>query len=208
MENPEFPPNSEVSKRSANVEDKNIERITSSDPIRKKRSLRRQFKETFIGGDARTAFRYMMLDVALPGIRDAVLETLQQGLEKLFLGDSRRRSGSTTPQSGPYGYVNYSSYSRPSRMSAPQRVMSRLGRSRHDFDEIILPSRTEAEDVIDQLFDLVSRYDTATVSDLYELVGITSSHTDQKWGWTDLRGAGISRTHDGYLLDLPEPKPI
>jgi hypothetical protein len=86
--------------------------------------------------------------------------------------------------------------------------MSRMARSRHDFDEIVLQSRTEAEEVIDRLFDLVSRYDTATVADLYELVGIQGSHTDHKWGWTDLRGADVSRTRDGYLLDLPDPIPL
>ena len=93
-------------------------------------------------------------------------------------------------------------------MSAPQRVMSRQARSRHDFDEIVLETRAEAEEVIDRLFDLVSRYESATVADLYELVGLPSSHTDHKWGWTDVRGAGATRTRDGYLLDLPEPRPF
>jgi hypothetical protein len=87
-------------------------------------------------------------------------------------------------------------------------VMSRQARARHDFDEIVLESRTEAEEVIDRLFDLVSRYESATVADLYELVGLASSHTDHKWGWTDLRGAGVSRVRGGYLLDLPDPHPL
>lgn len=86
--------------------------------------------------------------------------------------------------------------------------MSRQARSRHDFDEVVLTSRTEAEEVIDRLFEVVSRYGTATVADLYELVGITGTHTDNKWGWTDLRGAGVSRVRGGYLLDLPEPQPL
>ena len=83
--------------------------------------------------------------------------------------------------------------------------MSRQARARHDFDEIVLDSRVEAEAVIDRLFDLVSRYESATVADLYEIVGLSSTHIDHKWGWTDLRGAGVSRIRDGYLLDLPEP---
>jgi hypothetical protein len=213
MESSEFPPNSDASKRSE--PDKHIERVTSGETVRRKKSLRKKFSETFIAGDAKTAFRYAVMDVVLPMARDMVLDAIQGGLEKLIYGESRRYRGSLPPQSGPMGYVNYSRYSGPmgasrpsSYMPAPQRVISRQARARHDFDEILLDSRTEAEEVIDRLFDLVSRYESATVADLYELVGLASNHTDHKWGWTDIRGAGVSRTRDGYLLDLPEPQPI
>ena len=80
--------------------------------------------------------------------------------------------------------------------------------AKHDFDEIVLDQRAEAEEVIDRLYDVVSRYESATVADLYDLVGLPSTHTDHKWGWTDLRGAGVSRIRDGYLLDLPDPEPL
>jgi hypothetical protein len=86
--------------------------------------------------------------------------------------------------------------------------MSRRARARHDFDEIVLETRGEADEVIDQLYEIVSRYDSATVADLYELVGLASTHTDNKWGWTDLRGAGVTRVRSGYLLDIPEPRPL
>ena len=125
-----------------------------------------------------------------------------------FYGDSRRRSGPTPPASGPTGYVSYNRYSMGNRQSSSQRALSRQGRSRHDFDEIVLEARAEAEEVIDRLFEVVSRYGTATVADLYELVGIAGTHTDNKWGWTDLRGAGVSRVRGGFLLDLPEPQPL
>jgi hypothetical protein len=207
MEPSDFPPNSEASKRP--TEDKNVTRVTSSTPIRKKKSLRRQFKETFVAGDMKSALRYVVMDVMLPAAKDMVVEAGSQGIEKLIFGESRRRRGPLPPQSGPTGWIDYNRpYSMSSRQTSAQRVMSRMARSRHDFDEIVLQSRTEAEEVIDRLFDLVSRYDTATVADLYELVGIQGSHTDHKWGWTDLRGADVSRTRDGYLLDLPDPIPL
>lgn len=206
MENPEFPPNSEASKR---LIDRDIKRVTTSEPVRKKKSLRKQFSETFIAGDVRTAIRYVMFDVLLPAAKDTIVDAASSGFEKWIFGDSRRHRGVVTPQAGPTGYVSYNRVSMGgSRMASAQRVMSRRARARHDFDEIILDSREEAEEVIDRLFDLVSRYDTATVADLYELVGLASTHTDHKWGWTDVRGAGVSRVRDGYLLDLPEPYPL
>lgn len=203
MDQSEFPPNSEAAK-------KNIERVTKSDVTRKKKSLRKQFSETFVAGDMKTAVRYVMFDVLLPAAKDMVVEAGSAGIEKLIFGDSRRRRGAPPPQSGPTGYVSYNRYSGPmtSGLNAAQRVMSRQSRAKHDFDEIVLDSRVEAEEVIDRLFDLVSRYESATVADLYELVGLSSSHTDHKWGWTDVRGSGVSRIRDGYLLDLPDPEPL
>lgn len=86
--------------------------------------------------------------------------------------------------------------------------MSRAARATHNFDEIILPTRREAEEVLNFLFDLLTRYDTVSISDLYELVGETGQFTDEKWGWNDLTGASVTRVRDGYLLNLPRPVTI
>jgi hypothetical protein len=88
------------------------------------------------------------------------------------------------------------------------RQMTQRGRSFHQFDEIVLETRQEAEDVLDSLFELVDRFGSASVSDLYELVGVKATHTDEKWGWEDLRGTTPSRVRGGYLLDLPDPEPL
>jgi hypothetical protein len=209
MENPEFPPNSEASKKE--TEDKNLSRVTSSDVVRKKKSLRKRFSESFIAGTPKLAFQFVVLDVLLPAAKDMVVEATHSGMEKLIYGEARRR-GSLPPQSGSLGYVNYGRFSSgpPGRggLSSSQRAMSRQARARHDFDEILLDSRTEAEEVIDQLFEVINRYGAATVADLYELVGLASTHQDHKWGWTDIRGAGVSRDRNGYLLDLPDPHPL
>ena len=206
MEIPDYPSNKNP--RDEPKQDKNIKRVTSDEPSRRKKSLGKQFKETFVAGDAKTAVRYGIFEVLLPAARDMILDVTTQGLEKLIFGDTRRRRGSTPPQAGPTGYTNYGAYAMQSRQTAPQRVLSRRARSLHDFDEVVLTSRVEAEEVITQMFEIVSRYGVVSIADLYELVGIQSTHTDNKWGWTNIRGAGVSRIREGYLLDLPEPQPL
>lgn len=205
MEIPNYPPNSESSKRES-PEDKNIKRVTSSDPKRRKRSLGKQFRETFVAGDPRSATSYVIFDVLLPAARDMIWETGSEYLRSIMFGETRRR-GVTPPQTGPSGYFTYN---RPPGhiLSSSQRTMSRRARSRHDFDEIVIAERIEAEKVIDDLFEVVSKYGVASVADLYGMVGIDSTHTDNKWGWTDLRGAGVTRVRNGYLLDIPEPQPL
>jgi hypothetical protein len=203
MDTPEFPSNSNASKQRS---EKKIERVTSGEVVRKKKSLRKQFSDTFIAGDMKSATRFVLMDVLLPAARDMIFDAASEGVHRLIFGDKGgRRRGATPPQSGPTGYVQYN---RQSVLSSPQRALSRQARAKHDFDEIVLDSRVEAEEVIDRLYDVVSRYESASVADLYELVGLSSTHTDHKWGWTDIRGAGVSRVRDGYLLDLPSPEPL
>jgi hypothetical protein len=202
MEIPDYPDNSHKNK------EKNIKRVTTSDPLRKKKSFRKQFSETFIAGNVDSTARYVVMGVLLPAARDMIFDVVSEGAHRLIFGDkARRRGGSTTPYSGPTGHVAYNRYSRDDRPPLP-KTMSPRGRARHDFDEIVLDNRVEAEEVIDQMFEVVSRHGEVTVADLYELVGLASTHTDYKWGWEDLRGAGVTRIRNGYLLDLPDPEPL
>src|SRR5436305_8571587 len=110
MDIPDYPPNSEASRRKP--EEKDIKRVTSDEPIRRKKPLRKQFSETFVAGDAKSAVRYVMFDVLIPAAKDMIAEAGSQGIERLIFGDTRRR-GPTPPQAGPTGYVTYN---RPHRM--------------------------------------------------------------------------------------------
>ena len=56
--------------------------------------------------------------------------------------------------------------------------------------------------------ELIKEYGQVAVADLYDLVGITGSYTDNKYGWTNLRNAEAIRDRDGYLLRLPKALPL
>lgn len=56
--------------------------------------------------------------------------------------------------------------------------------------------------------DLIDTYGMVSVADLYDLVGINGSYTDNKYGWTHLRSADVQRVRDGYLLKLPKALPF
>lgn len=207
MDQDEFPPNSDRSKL-GEYEEKKVERVTTTEPIRKKKGLGKQFKNTFFGGDAKSALQFVIFGVLVPAAKDALADAGAQGFERLIFGEARGRRGG--PPSGPAGHIAYNRFTprSPSPAETPTRTISRRARARHDFDEIVLTSRAEAEEVIDRLFDLVGRYEVASVADLYDLVGLSSTHADYKWGWTDIRGAGVARVRQGYMLDLPEPEPL
>jgi hypothetical protein len=215
----DFPPNSEKAKRAPEGpklgERPDVERVTSADAVRRKKGLGRQFKETFINGSAKMAFDYMVTEVVVPAIRDTVFDAIQGGIERLIYGDTRPRRGAPSPYSSysNVGHVNYQRMSAtPPGVRPPSntnRMLSRRSRARQDFDEVVIPTRSEAEEVLDRMFDILSRYGMVTVSELYEMTGIQSSHTDHKWGWTRLQGAKVARLRTGgFLLDLPEPEAL
>ena len=103
--------------------------------------------------------------------------------------------------------MSYSSYYNDRDRDKPRQV-SKRNRARHNFDDIILESRGEAEEVLSHLVDLTEDYGMASVADLYDLVGVTSNFTDNKYGWTNVADGYIDRTRDGYCIRLPRPREI
>lgn len=191
------------------AEAKKVEKVISGEAVRRKKPLSKRFTETFVQGEAKGVGSYILFDVLVPAAKDTIADAFSQGIERMLFGEARSTSRRGHRPTGG-GYTSYNRYSSkaPPWQREDRPSMSRRGRATHDFDEIILATRVEAEEVIDRLFDLVSKYDTATVNDLYDLVGITGNYTDDKWGWVDIRGAGVTRVRNGYLLDLPRPEPL
>jgi hypothetical protein len=205
----QFPPNNPKASAAARGP-KKVEQVTSAKVVRRRRPLGKTFKETFINGSARMAVEYMVAEVVIPGIQDAMIEAFQGGVERLIRGESRGRRGAPTPPSA-YGRVNYGAQFQSQTMphAQPPRGISRGGKARHDFGELVLQSRHEADDVLSNLFDIINKYETVTVADMYALCGIEPTHVDYKWGWTSLEGAQIGRPRGGgYRLDLPAPSPL
>lgn len=200
----DYPPNSDKSKKPE--EEKRVEQVTTSEVIRRKKGLGTRFKGLLFAGDAKSTLQYIIFDVFFPQARDVIADVGKAGIERLVLGDTRR--GSRAPSSGPTGYTQYNRYHMGGQPQPAPRNISQRARARHDFDEIILTSRVEAEEVLDRMFDILNRYGSVSVADLYLLTGFPSSHVDNKWGWQNLTGAGVSRIREGYLLDLPQPEPF
>ena len=190
--------------------EKKIEKVVEGKVVTRKKPLPKRMAESFMGGDLRTVRTYILFDVLLPAAKDTIADVVSQGIERMLFGEARSTSRRTGRRPGQYTpYNQYSQYTaRSFGKREDRRGLSRTARANHDFDEIILATKREADEVIGRLFDLIARYESATVADLYELLGIPGNYTDDKWGWTDIRGAGATRVTGGYLLDLPRPEPL
>lgn len=218
MEN-EFPPNSHTRKETrtertrvekAPSAKKEVVRVTKSKATLRKRPLRKKFFDAFRPEDNVGFVEYTLLEVLVPGIKDALADavhgTIDNALGTSRTTRSRRREG------GGYTSYNRMGASRPrSRRDRddddrrPRRAESRVA---DDAREVILDSRVEAEEVVDSLIELASKYDVATMRDLLSLIGEPHNPTHEDWGWADLRGTRIHRVGGGYLIDLPRPEPL
>lgn len=197
----QYPGNSKYSRARRDMEEKGrrVKKVVSGKAWKHKPGFGKKLAETFLADEARNVAGYVLHDVIVPTAKKLVSEAIAGGLDMLLYG-RRRNDGA---RSGGKGYTSYGSHYRGADVS---RDIPRASRARHDFESIVLDTRGEAEDVLEHLVEIIDAYGEATVADLYDLVGVTSSFTDNKYGWTDLRSASASRVRDGYLLDLPRTR--
>lgn len=200
MEN--FKPNSHISKQreeeKKNTQEKVIEKVTSGNVMQKKKTMLGAIIEEFIPGNARTIGDYIIMDVLLPALKRTISDMICSGTNMLFGESPTRNQNGFSPKR-----VNYRQYYRDDEPSSKTR--DRASRSVYDYDNIIFDSRTDAEEVLYQMEEIVDRFDAVSVADLFDLSGITCNYTDHKYGWTDLRNTKVVRTRDGFILDLPKP---
>lgn len=208
----EFPDNSRRGKDRKDEPIKDIKPIAEVRASRRKPPLSRRLRDTFIPQDVGSVLAYVWFDVLVPAAKDMLVDAGSEALHRSFYGEGGRagRRSSRYGGTGSTGtFVNYNRPSTPFYKRDEPRALSRRARANHNFDDILIEKRVIADEVIDRLFDIISQYEQVTVADLYKIVDIEPTPQDYKWGWTDLRGAGVTRIPDGrYLLDLPRPEPL
>jgi hypothetical protein len=186
-------------------EEKVIEKIVVGTVIQKPKPLGRRFKDIFLGGDAKTAAQYVVGDVLLPSLRNLIVDMTTKGVERIVFGESsyRRRPTEYRPRVQYNNPINRMRDPRELSARLPDQPQRQYRTTRRDFNDIILADRVEAELVIERLIDIIEKYKEVTLADLYDLLGLPSTHVDNKWGWTYLNNAEVRQIRDGYLIDLP-----
>lgn len=165
-----------------------------------KKSGVQKFAESFIAEDAHRVKDYVTTDILIPSLKKLALDVIKNTADIIFNGYSNSNRSNL-----PGSKVSYGSYFRPEerngfRQSAPRVTF--------DYDNIVLENRGDAEMVLTQLDEIISRFGCARVADLYDMVGMSCKYTDNNYGWYDLRTASILRVQDGFLLKLPRPTDI
>lgn len=189
---------------------KDVAKVITGEVVQKPKGVGHKFKEVFFGGDFKQAIRFVAGDVLLPALRNLLVDSITRGTERVVYGEQYR--------SRPYSSDMRSriQYNNPLARPADPRSMARLPdqgtrsfrQSRRDVDNILLRSREDADLVIERMIDIVDKFEVVSLSDLNELLGLPTSHIDQKWGWTSINNFSVRQVREGYLLELPPPEEI
>lgn len=186
--------------------EKKIEKVVTGEVVSQKPPLRRRFKDIFFGGDFTGVARYVAADVLLPAVRNLIVDASTESIRRMVYGgstQSHRRMPDMRPRVQYNNPINRSAVDPRARgVNLPDQPPYHTHR-REEPNEIIIVSREEADLVVERLIDIVDKYDVASLADLYDLVGLPSTHTDNKWGWTYLNNITVRQVRNGYLIDLP-----
>ena len=194
-------PNSHKYKAENSEEKKKIEPVVKSGAKLRKKNELQKVAGSIISEDAKSVKSYILMDVLVPAIKDAIEDIVTNGIRMLLRGDTSAR------RSGPSGGISHISYNK----AYDRRDRSSLGRPRGvmDFDDLILPTRYEAEEVLRSLDDLIETYRIVSVADMYEAAGIRDfEYTARNYGWKDIRRAEVVHVRNGYWLKMPNVSPI
>lgn len=188
-------------------QEKNLQKVISGKVITKKKSVWVRMKERFFANESMDLKEYFVDEVFIPGIKnllggivDGVGNGIMDSFNMAIFGTAARRR--TSFDRG--RYTNYGSYYNGGRSRRDDARSAVNPRSKKTFDDVILETRKDADDILRILFDVLERYGRVSVADLNELIGVTGQYTDNYWGWDNLESADIKRVREGYLLLLPD----
>ena len=181
--------------------EKKVEKVVSGNVTIKKKSTLAKIRDMFIAEDADKVGGYILMDVLVPSIKKAIVDIIKSSADMIFGTKGSSQSSGTKYTYGGTPYVQYSSSNKK-----PEPV--NVSRSQYEVGDIIFENRSDAEEVLDKLGELISVYGQASVADLCEMVNAPYEFVANKYGWKNIHDAVPIRVPNGYSLRLPRSMPL
>lgn len=202
----ELSSNSHKSRQETEPAEKKVDKVIKGEAKVRKKNEILKFADVFFAEDIQNIKSYIIKDVLVPSFKKALSDIIKNGSDMILYGES----GSRERKASPASRVSYRSYYSNPRDDEPRRnTYSSRARDRYQYDDIQVETRSEAEEILSGMDDLIATYGMVSILEMYDLAGITSSrYTDNKYGWTDISRAEISRVRDGYVIRMPRAMPL
>ena len=178
---------------------KKLESVVSGNVSMRKKTTLKKVADIFFQKDINDVKSYLIMDVLIPEIRDALYNLVMNGLDMMLYDGKRTRKASSNTMRVNYSAKYNNQTSIPESSNSSPRTKSGL-----NFDDVVFDDRMDAEEVLNQMLNIIEQYDSVSVADFCELAGIPGEYTDRKYGWTSLGAAEVKRlSGGGYVLKLP-----
>lgn len=198
----DYKPNSNRSKEENREQLKPVAKATVR---RRKNGGLKKIANVLLAENFEDAKDHLISDVIIPAIRQAIHDVFDRGSDLLFCGFESKYSKSKAAK---VSYRDYYDHDKKrddfKRYETPSRTL--------EYNDIIFDSRSEAEEVLFKMDELIEVYGTASVADFYEFAGVTGDYSANDYGWADIRSAHIERVRDsgkyGYTIVFPRARPL
>lgn len=209
MNDMDYKPNSHISKATQQAvhatkpatTEKRVNK-TVGGKVKTKKNEVRKLTDVFISEDIHNVKNYIWMDIIVPAIKKAIVDTITDSVTMIF-GTSPHKNGSTAPK---VSYRDYRDYSNP---RGTNYVSTSNAHSRFDYDDLVFETRIDAETTLDEMCNVIDRYQVVTVADMYDIAQLSPPYTSNKYGWTNLSMAEIVRLRDGgWVIKLPKAGPV
>ena len=178
---------------------KKLESVVSGNVSMRKKTTLKKVADIFFQKDINDVKPYLIMDVLIPEMRDALYNLVLNGLDMMLYDGKRTRKSSSNTMRVNYSAKYNNQTSIPETSNSSPRTKSGL-----NFDDVVFDDRMDAEEVLNQMLNIIEQYDSVSVADFCELAGIPGEYTDRKYGWTSLGAAEVKRiSGGGYVLKLP-----
>lgn len=176
-----------------------LKQVTKAKP--RKKGLTERLVVGLIGNAEQDgALKYIGKEIIMPSIKDLSYNAIQSLASSLLYGQDGQQAprNSTYSTRGPAQRTNYQGAygTKPTAPSKPRNV-------RQEVEDYILETRQDAVIVLDSLIDQCQRYGSVSIADYYDLVGVDSTYTQGKYGWSDLSRARIITNRHGFTIAFP-----
>lgn len=176
-----------------------------------KKSLMRKIAESFVEEDTKDIKEYIIFEKIIPGLKNLVLDALEMRFFGAVSGRSRDyRYYNNSTGGSRFDYrsrYNGGSNGRPAR-STNRDSANDYQNDKVDYRRIILDYRDDAEEVVRQMRDRIRATGSASIADLFNLLGIPSEYTDNDWGWEHEDEINWKRISNGFLINVPNARPL
>lgn len=173
-----------------------VEKIASAD-VSNKKTFKNSIVNAFIKEDKETIIDYVIKDVMLPMIKDALDTAISGAIHMLLYGENV----------SVFKNHNHYNYNSVNSRAANKAAYTNTYKKTQDFSDIVLKNRVDAINVLDYLKERINEYDMCTIADFYESVGVSSGFMDSNYGWTNLDSAYVCQIRGGgYKIVFPKPR--
>jgi hypothetical protein len=186
-----------------------MEKLVDIQPKKVKRGLFGRLVAGIVGPEGIPSIgAYVNDEIIKPAIKNIIVDAVTSGINMVMYGDrgtpSRGRHSSHSGRREPYRpSTNYNTRYSNSQPEPRDRVISRT--PRHGVTEYVIEDRYDAAHVLTSLTEYADKYDTVSIAEYYDLIGVDTKFTDNSYGWTidTIVDARIVPVRGGYVIKFP-----